>query len=63
MAVIYEVVEVAIVEMGESGVQHTIFPWARKDLVNVRIDEVIVNLAYELNIHVDVDEFESSNWD
>jgi hypothetical protein len=61
MVVDYEVAEVAIVKMGESGVQHTMFPCAREDLINVRNDEVVMNLTCELSIHVDVNELESSN--
>lgn len=61
MVVDYEVVEAMVMEMGECGVQHTMFPYARKDHVNVKNDEVVVNLACKLNTHVDVDELESSN--
>jgi len=61
MVVDYEVVEAMVMEMGECGVQHTMFPYAREDHVNMKNDEVVVNLACKLNTHVDVDELESSS--
>jgi len=61
MVVDYEVIKVTVVEMGECGVQYTMFPYARENHVNMKNVEVIVNLACELNNHVNVDEPKSSS--